>query len=145
MAYDALDISKYIVSYCAKKDKPVSNLKLQKLLYYTWIEYFKKTNTDLFSDRIFAWQLGPVVPKSYYEFCSYAGIPITREYEVKIKDFDKTIINPIIDEYSKIPASALVSRSHKKGNPWDLVYRNGIGNRKEIPFTLIKHKECAVK
>ena len=43
MTYSAVDIAKYIVSYCSGKHRPVSNLKLQKMLYYTWIDYYKKT------------------------------------------------------------------------------------------------------
>ena len=42
MTYTASDIAKYIVSYCFRKRKPVSNLKLQKMLYYMWIEYYKR-------------------------------------------------------------------------------------------------------
>ena len=47
MTYTAVDIAKYIVSYCSGKHRPVSNLKLQKMLYYTWIDYYKKTGTAL--------------------------------------------------------------------------------------------------
>ena len=68
MTYSAVDIAKYIVSYCSGKHRPVSNLKLQKMLYYTWIDYYKKTGTALFFNEICAWQLGPVVPDAYYEF-----------------------------------------------------------------------------
>ena len=47
MTYTAVDIAKYIVSYCSGKNRPVSNLKLQKMLYYTWIDYYKETGTAL--------------------------------------------------------------------------------------------------
>ncbi len=32
--YKAMDIAQYVVNYSIEKDNPVSNLKLQKLLYY---------------------------------------------------------------------------------------------------------------
>ena len=35
MIYSALDLSKYIVSKCVRENCPVSNLQLQKILYYT--------------------------------------------------------------------------------------------------------------
>ena len=54
MTYTAVDIAKYIVSYCSGKHRPVSNLKLQKMLYYTWIDYYKKTGTALFFNEICA-------------------------------------------------------------------------------------------
>ena len=142
--YSAVDIAKYIVSYCSGKHRPVSNLKLQKMLYYTWIDYYKKTGTALFFNEICAWQLGPVVPDAYYEFCSYAGTPINRTYEVELSSGDTAIINKITDDYIPIPASTLVNRSHRKGGPWDTVYQDGLGNRGIIPFSLIEDMECAV-
>lgn len=143
MVYTALEVAKYIISYCTRQKKPISNLKLQKMLYYAWIDYYKETSRELFLDRIFAWQLGPVVPETYYEFCSYAGKPIAKEYFVKLDNTDKPVVDSIIEKYIPITASALVSRSHEKGKPWDLVYKDGYGNRDEIPFELIKLKECA--
>ena len=86
MVYTAVDIAKYIVSYCAHRQRPISNLKLQKMLYYTWIDYYKKTNNALFLNDICAWQLGPVVPDVYYEFCSYAGTPISVTFNVSFAD-----------------------------------------------------------
>ena len=32
--YSALDVSKYIVSKCTRDGHPISNLQLQKILYY---------------------------------------------------------------------------------------------------------------
>lgn len=142
MTYTALDIARYTISYCMQSGKPISNLKLQKMLYYMWIEYYKSTKHELFLDRIFAWPLGPVVPETYYEFCSYAGNPITKEYKVEIDDKTKSVIDSIIDNYIPLTASTLVSRSHQKGMPWDIIYKEGYGNRNEIPFELIKLKEC---
>lgn len=142
MVYTAVDIAKYIVSYCAHRQRPISNLKLQKMLYYTWIDYYKKTNNALFLNDICAWQLGPVVPDAYYEFCSYAGTPISVTFNVSVDSSDVSLINSIIDSYISIPASTLVNKSHRKGGAWDIVYRDGIGNRDVIPFSLIREKEC---
>ena len=143
MTYTALEIAKYIVSYCNDKKMPVSNLKLQKMLYYSWIDYYKESKEELFLDDICAWQLGPVIPETYYEFCSYAGRPINRSFKIEIDKNDIQLINSIIETYLPLSASTLVSRSHEKGMPWDLIYKNGAGNRDVIPFKLIKLKECA--
>ena len=142
MVYTAVDIAKYIVSYCTNKQRPISNLKLQKMLYYTWIDYYKNTKNALFLNDICAWQLGPVVPDAYYEFCSYAGTPIFATFDVRVDSNDATIINSIIESYISVPASTLVNMSHRKGGAWDIVYRDGIGNRDVIPFSLIREREC---
>ena len=143
MTYTARDIAKYIISYCFARNTPISNLKLQKMLYYVWIDYYKRRQVELFLDDICAWQLGPVVPEIYYEFCSYAGRPIMRKYDTQIDQSDVQLIDSIIDSYRPLSARELVDRSHEKGKPWDLIYRNGLGNRDVIPFSLIKAKECS--
>ena len=142
MVYRAMDVAKYIVTYCTRKGKPISNLKLQKMLYYTWVDYYRETDTALFVDDICAWQLGPVVPDVYYEFCTYAGTPIGLEYDVDINIEDKKILDSIIEKYINVSASALVDRTHVQGGAWDRVFQGGTGAREIIPFFLIKELEC---
>lgn len=142
MAYSAMNVAKFVVSHCYKEKCPISNLKLQKILYYTWIDYYKEEQKPLYNDNICAWQLGPVIPEVYYEFCSFAGSPITKDYISELTTDDADIIKRIITPYMRIPASTLVNRTHKQGGPWDIVYRGGIGARDVIPFSLIKRLEC---
>ena len=142
MAYNVVDIAKYIVTYCNQKSSPISNLKLQKILYYVWVDYYKETGKELFLDNICAWQLGPVVPEAYYEFCSFAGTAINRSFEVDIESNDIYILNQIVDKYIDVPAHILVDRTHQQGSPWHIIYKDGYGCRDIIPFSLIKSKEC---
>ena len=137
MTYSAIDLAKYMVTYCYKQQKPISNLKLQKMLYFTWIDFYKEKGEAIFLDDVCAWQLGPVVPDVYYNFCAYAGTPITKEYSVNLDPSDTPIINKIIDQYLPLSASSLVSKSHVKGGPWDKIYQGGQGNRDVIPFSLM--------
>ena len=53
MTFQVMDVARYIVNYCTEQNKPVSNLKLQKMLYYIWIEYHRRTNEYLFEENIF--------------------------------------------------------------------------------------------
>lgn len=142
MAYQALDVAKYIVTYSNQQNKSVSNLKLQKILYFTWIDYFKKTKSHLFEDHICAWGFGPVVPAVYRRFCIYAGEPINRDYKAEIKPEDADTLNDIIDQYLDLSASELVSKSHEENHPWHRIYNNGEGRQSQIPFELIVELEC---
>ena len=142
MSYSAVDVAKYIVTYSNQKSKPVSNLKLQKILYFAWIDYFKQKNSYLFEDHICAWGFGPVVPAVYRRFCIYAGEPINRDYEAEIKPEDTDTLNDIIDKYLDLSASELVSKSHKENHPWHRIYNNGEGRQSQIPFELIVELEC---
>jgi len=142
MTYKAINVAKFIVSYCYKANCPISNLKLQKLLYYAWIGYYKETQQPLYNDNICAWQLGPVIPEVYYEYCSFAGSPIMREYAPELAEKDVNVLSDIISRYMYITAGRLVTLTHKPGGPWDIVYQDGSGVRDVIPFSLIKSLEC---
>lgn len=142
MWYSALEIARYVITKCSEAGKPVSNLKLQKMLYFLWVEFYDITARPLFLDEICAWQFGPVVPEVYYEFCSHAGRPIYAFYDVSIiAPKDKTILDKIISKYIGVPANMLVHRTHAPGSAWDITYKNGLGNRSPISFDLIKAKE----
>jgi uncharacterized phage-associated protein len=136
-----MDVAKYIVTYCAENNNPVSNLKLQKMMYFFWIDYYMRTGTYLFDNKMCAWKFGPVAPEVYYAFSVYAGNPIVRKYENSISEKDKMILNEFIDLYMDVSVSELVKHSHRSGGAWDVVYNNGKGIRKDIPFTLIIEKE----
>ena len=49
----------------------ITPLKLQKLIYFLYKDYLKRTNDMLFSEPFETWTLGPVVPSVYAEFSSY--------------------------------------------------------------------------
>ncbi len=144
MTYDAMDIARYIVKEYHEKKNPVTNLKLQKLLYYAWVEYFRATGERLFNNRIEAWKFGPVVPDVYYHYYTYAAIPI-RERTEPHEQLDrkaKDVLNKLIDDNVSRSARELVEKTHMAGTPWKLTYESG--KEKEISFDLIERVECNV-
>lgn len=145
MTYSAIDIARYIVNYCFLiKRQPISNLKLQKMLFFLWIDYYRENNQQyLFKENFFAWQFGPVIPEVYYEFCCYAGSPITKEFS-ELCNEDLHIVDNIIDRYINLSACELVQRTHQQDSSWYRIYNNGTGARKVIPFKLIMEIECAI-
>lgn len=143
--YNAMDIAKYIVTYCKRKNRPISNLKLQKILYFAWVDYYRENERALFNNAIQAWQFGPVIPEVYRLFSIFAGNPILREFEpvTEMREEDIAQLNETINKYIMVAASLLVNITHEKGKPWDLTYRNGMGKNDIISFDLIIEKECA--
>lgn len=140
-SYSAMDVATFIIDTCAKSNDPVSNLKLQKLLYFVWVDFYRETRRYLFLDNMQAWQLGPVVPEVYFKFCAYGGKPINLRYESSILPEDADIIKDIIKKYRLLPVSELVQRTHMPDTAWYKIYNNGLGNRKVIPFWLIRQME----
>ena len=144
--YFALDVSRYVIDYSHKKGQGVSNLKLQKLLYFIQAEFLIETGKRCFSDEIYAWDFGPVVPTVYREYVMYGACHIncgwTKESKEKterscriIKDKDKEIINRVIDRFADYSATQLVSLTLKE-RPWKEAYIPHL--QKIIPSESIK-------
>ena len=130
--YNALDIAKYIVIKCMNDGRPITNLYLQKLLFYIQREYLFSTDEPLFRDSFEAWKFGPVVPKVYYRYCGFGGNEINFLIDTtiqKIDQEDKKIINRITEAKRDLMPWDLVRETHQKGGAWDRVFNNGDGNR----------------
>lgn len=140
----ATDIARFLVQYGIDTRKSLTNMKLQKLLYYAWIEYYTSHDgRHLFEDRMYAWKLGPVVPPVYREYRIYAAMPIsiTKPPEGEIDDDTAEFLRSFADRYRDTSFRDLVARSHAPGKPWDKAYRDGQDDV-VIPFTSIIRLEC---
>ena len=82
-----IDVSKYIINYLNKKSYPVNHLKLQKLLYYIEAWYTVLTDSNIFSEKIEAWEHGPVIRKVWDYFKNqsilYDNIRISKNFELQ--------------------------------------------------------------
>jgi Uncharacterized phage-associated protein len=121
--HTALEIARYIINKCIDLGRPVSNLQLQKILYYVQGEYMKKKNGEpLFEDEISAWQYGPVVSDVYYEYNNYSSREIDMyQPQVYLNAEEKNIIDPIIRNKSDFTAWELVKATHSE-DPWKNSY-----------------------
>ena len=144
MSSNGKDVGQYIVNYFIQKDNPVTNLKLQKLLYYAWIDYFRKKREYLFLESFQAWVLGPVLPTSYYDFCAYGADEIFRFKVVNLEGIDLNVLNASLERYGKFSAYELADMTHHSGGAWEKVFDGGRGRGKTIDFELMKRLECRV-
>ena len=137
--YTASKISNYIVNKCCLENKPISNLQLQKVLYFLQKKFLQEKGYPLFSDEIEAWTFGPVVRKVYFKFCGFGASPLFElsDDKVQFNIEDKKIIDDLIEKYRDKNPWELVEESHTKGRAWDIVYNHGVGNKKIIPKELI--------
>ena len=140
--YHVLDICRYIINYSNKQGYGVSNLKLQKLLYFVQAAFLSMTkkHEPCFFEQIQAWDFGPVVPEAYHEYKQYGStnIPTIKSYfefssdnswkseyhlydDSFIKSCDKDVINSVVDMFKDYSATALVTLTHKQ-RPWRKAY-----------------------
>ena len=101
--YSALTIAKYVLRKCTLQNKPLTNIKLQKMLFMIQKEYLKYNNL-CFYENIEAWQFGPCIPKVYYRngYC-YGVMPIRQERDycadLLISLDDRLVISTVVDKY----------------------------------------------
>lgn len=143
MAYNALIIAKYIIRKSDEDGYPVSNLQLQKILYYIQREFLQKKSEPLFDEDFEAWQFGPVVPAVYWKYCGSAALPLNIYDKNEIIDIGasaKSFINKIVEEKEKLNPWTMVSDLHKPERAWSIIFNNGQGLYDVIPKELIKEK-----
>ena len=123
MKYKALDVARYVIEYCKDRGYIVSNLKLQKILYFIQAEFLVNKNDVCFDDRIEAWDFGPVVPRVYQEYKCFGSnnIITRRREEIDIEANDRNMINGIVDVCAGYSATELVDITHRQ-TPWIAAY-----------------------
>lgn len=133
--YNVDDVARYVINYSNICDYSISNLKLQKILYFIQAKFLNENDYPCFVEEIEAWSFGPVVPQVYREYKEYGAghIPYIEKYycfgaglfDFQVKKYDDNIIcncdkekiNDMIDECSQYSATDLVNITHKQA-PW---------------------------
>lgn len=119
---EALNVANYIIDNWSDKFE-ITNLKLNKLVYYSQVESLRKYNRPLFDDIIEAWQYGPVEPVVYHAFSSYGRNRISKSSDLAILDgISKKLIDSVMNKLGMLTAFDLVTLSHKPDGAWASVY-----------------------
>ena len=118
-----LNNAKYIISYFSYNDKEVTNLKIQKLLYFLEAIYMVvRDEKSLFSEEFYAWNFGPVSNVVYEEYKGFGRTPIVLEEKVTIPKDNLKYIKILFELFSDYTSYQLVALSHLPGSPWHDIY-----------------------
>jgi uncharacterized phage-associated protein len=122
MSFSALDIAnKVIINTDIDKGDIISNLKLQKMMYYLQGFNLAFFDEKLFEDDIEAWQYGPVVPSIYYNFKDFGKGAIFLSEEVEEVQLGSSeqedMFHQVMEEYGKFSAIRLMEMTHNE-IPW---------------------------
>ena len=121
MAYNAIDIAKKIICKTdVEHGDTISNLKLQKMLYYMQGFHLALFDSPFFNESIEAWTYGPVVPVVFREFKRYRNRAINPENycdELVLTGEEQQMFDRVYDDYNRFSAVALMRMTHSE-NPW---------------------------
>ena len=139
-----LPVAYYFLKRAAAENVSITNLKLQKLVYYAGVWYFTIFGKKLFNDRIEAWIHGPAIPRLYGHFKGFGFNPILIEdIESKKLSFDsgqEKLLDNIWNIYGKYDAAYLEALTHSE-SPWQEARKDldpGMPSRRTIDLEKAK-------
>lgn len=123
---------------------PMTNLRLQKLLYFLQGFSFQRFDLPLFPDRLEAWTYGPYVDSVYGNFMGYGKGVIPRWMgtatlfsslpHAEVEEFFRKVLTWA----EKHSTKDLVAMSMAKSTPWEITWRNGEGKYDPVPLELLR-------
>lgn len=115
------DIARYFLSLTDEDSGDlISNLKLQKLVYYAQGFHLAKYESPLFSEDIYAWTHGPVVPSLYNEYKRYGSGPIPCPTDLNYELYNsetRAFLDEVYSVYGQFSAWKLRNMTHEE-SPW---------------------------
>lgn len=135
--YDGRSVANYILDYCDSRDRRITNLALQKLVYFCHVWALIGLGRPLVRHKFEAWEFGPVLPYLYRSFKNFDRSPIVgratqidpadgkqRVVEYNFDSQTDSLLREIVSFYSRLSAGALVDLSHAEGGPWYSVWNH---------------------
>lgn len=133
-AYDPRAIANLMLDEADRRGFKISNLALQKLLYFAHGIHLKRGNGPLVSGYFEAWQYGPVHPAVYRAFKQNGSEPIairavkrdplsgqTHELPKPDNIAISDLVSDVIRHFGPMSPGSLVDLSHAKDAPWSYV------------------------
>lgn len=121
----ASELARYIIKHFQEAGDPITNLKLQKLLYYVQGWTLALLNRPAFADDMQAWIHGPVQPSVYGSYKGYRWNPIVEEVaEPQLDSQFEGLVLEVLRIYGVESAYELELRTHSEA-PW-IIARGGL-------------------
>ncbi len=147
--WDPRSICNLILDEADRRQRPITNLVLQKLLYFAHGAFLVGTGHPLVDGYFEAWQYGPVHPAAYLAFKSAGSdnirfratrrdlvaridLPVEKPEDGRVVDY----VSRVVTGYGGLAASQLVAISHARNGPWWVVVdkaRTGVAFGMRIP------------
>lgn len=115
-----MDIANYLICLANKSEKNITNLQLQKILYFVNAKYLVENNgAPLMTEKFDRWAYGPVLYEVYSNFRNFGAQPITEPagvynfnssdpFNAEFKPFDPSYISDKVKETATDVFNALI-------------------------------------
>jgi len=138
MTHDGRAVANFVLDAAEHANRPVTNLSLQKLVYFSHVWSLVDLRRPLVRHSFEAREYGPVLQYLYREFRQFEARPITNKAkrinpltgagEVVRESFDaetRELLNRVLRFYGRLSPGALVALAHVEDGPWHRVWNHG--------------------
>jgi uncharacterized phage-associated protein len=153
--YEARKISNFLIARSHTHSFELTNLRLNKLLYFIHGWALTSRREGLIRNHFVAWEHGPVIRPVYDAFKTYGDAKITEPARYldyisgknkvvpydDIPPADTETIMRVFSNYDRYSTGKLVEMSHERGGPWDVIFTAWSKDHKRnlrIPNDLIR-------
>jgi uncharacterized phage-associated protein len=127
--FKAIDIADWFIARSNREKKEefgegISNLKLQKILYFAQAAKLSLDNEPLFDDEIYAWNYGPVINDVYHAHKKHVNTPIKKPKGIEYTNFSNetsAFLEDVWQTFAKYSPAKLVEITHSHA-PWKDTY-----------------------
>lgn len=117
--YSALDVAKYIIQLGDSTKYPITNSRLNAILYFTQAAFLCDKNEPCFHEGIEAWYHGPVVRDVYHRysiFCNNRIMQFSTD-RLCIGKYDQNIIKSVVRKCDAYDTKELLAITRCQ-EPW---------------------------
>jgi uncharacterized phage-associated protein len=137
MSRDVRAIANFVLDLAQERRVGVSNLSINKIVYFLHANYLVQFGRPLVTAKIEAWEYGPVFRELYREFKAFGDkaiegrafriSPESGLRELCVCNFDRDEVEFLrenTETYLGMSLGKLLDLAHLKGGPWDQVWNH---------------------
>lgn len=143
--YSSLSVARYFVERAAAEGRKLTNLELQKLVYFAHGWHLAIIGQPLIDEFVEAWDYGPVAPELYHALKPYGSgsipkdSPLFEQCALPMEPHTTDILESVWKRYKGLTPARMVALTHQPRSPWSITKKRYEGRRgADIPDSLIE-------
>ena len=129
MPTSAHTIANMFIRLARDSGKPVTNMKLQKLVFISHGFTLAIFDRPLYYHDTYAWQWGPVIKELYESLRKYGKGEVTEDLQTEndppeISKKEQEVVEAVWERYGRFSGGQLSSLTHKPNTPWSITWEN---------------------
>lgn len=125
--HSSLAVANYLIQLAETENRKLTNLEVQKLVFFAHAIYSAANNAPLVSQPFYAWPYGPVEPLLYENLRKHGNgvVDIIDHNHGSVESGSEAAqaIESVYGALKNRSASDLVELSHVPGSPWEVAWR----------------------